>query len=213
MRSRIFFITIGLSFFTSGIFAQLGIKAGLNMANEIKSFSQVDITNAFSSENLTGVQIGLTYQFMPKKSGLGCELGVLLTQKGSVFNDRLTDTTYVKKGYNELNYLEVPFNLRYRVSLGFLGIYGTAGIYAGYALSAKTGDETYNVWEAQPFQTFMNHLDYGWNIGLGLELFKKIQLGGTWTQGIKDTGMYGLLQPTPLSSFNRVFTINLIYML
>ncbi len=213
MKSRNFYFLIGFLFCTSGLFAQLGIKAGVTMANEIKSFSQTDISNAFSSQNLTGYQIGLTYQFMPKKTGLGCELGALLTQKGSAFNDSLSIGGFIQKGYNELNYLEVPFNLRYRISLGFLGIYGTAGIYGGYALSGKTVDEANNITQIQSFQTFMDHLDYGYNLGAGVELFKKIQLGGTWTQGIKDTSTASIGLPTPKSTSNRVFTINLVYML
>jgi hypothetical protein len=213
MKSKNYYFLIGFLFCTSGLFAQLGIKAGVNMANEIKSFSQAEITNAFSSQNLTGYQIGLTYQFMPKKTGLGCELGVLVTQKGSAFNDSLTTAGFIQKGYNELNYLEVPFNLRYRISLGFLGIYGTAGIYGGYALSGKTVDEANNTTQIQSFQTFMDHLDYGYNLGAGLELFKKIQFGGTLTQGIRDTSVPNASLPVAKTTSNRVFTINLVYML
>lgn len=212
MKSKNYGFLIGFLFCTTGLFAQFGIKAGVNMANEIKSFSRVNIANAFSSQNLTGYQIGVTYQFMPKKSGLGCEIGALLTQKGSAFNDTLSTAGFIQKGYNELNYLEVPLNVRYRLSLGFLGIYGIAGIYGGYALSGKTVNETANTTQIQSFQTFMDHLDYGWNLGVGLELFKKIQLGTTWSQGIKDTAKLGLGQPTPKTASNRVISINLVYL-
>ena len=212
MRSRNYLFLIGVLCYTSGLFAQLGIKAGVNMANEIKSFNQSDISNAFSSQNLTGYEIGLTYQFMPKKSGLGCELGALLTQKGSVFIDTLSSAGFIKKGYNELNYLEVPFNLRYRLSLGFLGIYGTAGIYGGYALSSKTVDEANNTSQSQSFQTLIDHLDYGYNLGIGVEMFKKIQFGGTWSQGIKDTSTSSYVLPSQKMTSNRVFSVNLVYM-
>jgi hypothetical protein len=213
MRSINYFFLIALLFITTGLFAQLGVKLGLNMANEIKSFNQTDISNAFSSKNLNGFQLGLTYQFMPQKSGLGCELGAVLTQKGSAFSDTLSTAGFIQQGYNELNYLEVPFNLRYRLSLGFLGIYGIAGVYGGYALSGKTVNEANNTTQPQTFQTFMDHLDYGYNLGAGVELFKKIQLGGTWSQGIKDTSIANVALPTPKATLNRVFSINLVYML
>jgi opacity protein-like surface antigen len=212
MKRKSLYLLICLLVGTTGLFAQFGIKAGVNMANEIKSFSQTDIKNAFSSENLTGYQIGLTYQFMPKKSGLGCEIGALLTQKGSAFNDSLNTDGAIKIGYNELNYVEVPFNLRYRLTLGFIGIYGTAGIYGGYALSGKTVDETTNTTEIQSFQTFMDHLDYGWNLGAGVELFKKIQFGATWSEGLKDTSVSNPWLPTPKKASNRVFSLNLVYL-
>jgi len=196
---------------TSGLFAQLGIKAGVNMANEIKSFSPQAIADGFSSKNLTGYQIGLTYQAMPKSSGLGCEIGALLSQKGSTFTDTTSISGFIKEGYKELNYVEVPFNLRYRFTLGFIGFYGTAGIYGGYALSGKTVDEVSNNIQSETFSSFMDHVDYGYNLGAGLELFKKIQLGATWSQGLKNTeSNIGLLYPT--KSTNRVFSVNLVYL-
>lgn len=192
--------------------AQLGIKAGVNMASELKSFSSENIHSGFSTNNLTGYQIGLTYQFMPAQSGLGCELGALLSQKGSAFNDSTSVGNFIKQGYNEINYLEVPLNLRYRLSLGLIGIYGTAGIYAGYALSGKTVNESNSETLNHTYPTFMEHLDYGYNFGGGLELFRKIQFGATWSQGLKNTAASIAGLPIPTKSTNKVFSINLTYM-
>lgn len=211
MKSKQIIIIVLLSL-SSGIFAQFGIKTGVNMANEIKSFSQADIAAAFDSRNLNGYQIGFIYQAMPKKSGLGIEFGALLTQKGSVFTDTISGD--IKRGYRELNFVEVPLNLRYRLSMGIIGIYGTAGIYGSYELSGKTVNEDVEPDIAIPstYLTFMDHVDYGYNLGLGIELFNKLQLGGTWSQGVKTspTAINGL--PTPITSSNRVFSINLVYL-
>jgi hypothetical protein len=196
----------------TGIYAQFGIKAGVNLANEIKSFSQSDISAGFSSKNLTGYQIGFIYQAMPKKSGLGFEIGALLSQKGSSFSDSTNVVDFIKQGYKELNYIEVPLNLRYRISMGFIGLYGMAGVYGGYILNGKTVNETTNNVQTQTFQTFVDHVDYGYNLGLGLELFKKIQFGLNWSQGIRNTtnSIAGL--PTPTNTTNRVYTVNLVYL-
>jgi opacity protein-like surface antigen len=198
--------------FTSAIYAQFGIKFGLNMANEIKSFSPSDIVSGFSSKNLTGYEIGLNYQVMPKKSGLGCEIGALLSQKGSSFNNTVVDSTKIKKGYNELTYIEIPFNIRYRLTLGFIGVYGIAGIYGAYAISGKTVDETTNKIQDEIYPSFSDHVDYGYNLGAGLELLKKIQLGLNWSQGLKNNlnSISGL--PTPSTNSNRVFSVNLVYL-
>lgn len=189
-------------------FAQFGIKAGVNMANEIKLSGRQEILNSFNSSNLTGYQLGVVYQAMPKKSGLGLEIGALLSQKGSAFDD---STGTIKQGYNELNYLEIPLNLRYRLCFGFLGIYGIAGIYGGYALSSHVVDEVLNTTQDETFASFADHLDYGYNLGAGIELFKKIQLGGTWTQGIKSITYSNSILPTPTLATNRVFSVNLVY--
>ena len=209
---RVFLIII-LIVFTTGttLFAQLGIRAGINLANEIKSFSNEDISAGFSTENLTGYHIGLVYQAMPQKSGLGGDLGVLLSQKGYTYNDSLSIANAVLQGYKEINYLEVPFNLRYRLKLAFLGIYGYGGLYTGYALNGKKVDETQNSTEALNFQNFMNRLDFGYNLGVGVEFFRKIQIGATWSQGLKkiESTNSGTTEP---EGINRVFSVNLTYL-
>jgi hypothetical protein len=205
MKRKSFFLLFALTIFTNGLFAQLGLKAGVNMASEIKSLSQADIAAGFSTNNLTGYQIGLVYQAMPKKSGLGVEIAALLSQKGSTI-DSTNLVNSITEGYKELSYIEVPFNLRYRLTLGFIGIYGIAGVYGGYALSGKIVDEIKEVTENETFQSFMDHVDYGYNFGAGIELFKKIQLGGTWSQGLKNTS-----NSTTTTTNNRVFSINLVY--
>ena len=213
MKSKKVFFLIALLICTSGLYAQLGIKAGVNMANEIKSFSQADIDAGFYSNNLTGYQLGLVYQAMPKKSGLGFEIGAMLSQKGSTFHfDSINVANTLKEGYKELNYLEVPLNIRYRLALGFIGIYGFGGVYGGYALSGKTVTETTNTTEIETFQSFSDRLDYGYNFGAGIELFKKIQLGGTLSQGLKNTISTITNLPQPTTATNRVLSVNLVYL-
>jgi len=212
MKNKNRYFLIALLMCTSGLYAQLGIKAGVNMSNEIKSFSQTDIAAGFNSNNLTGYQFGLVYQAMPK-SGLGIEIAALISQKGSTFHFDSTDVANtLKDGYKELNYLEVPLNLRYRLTLGFIGFYGFGGIYGGYALSGKTVNETDNTSENETFLTFTEHVDYGYNFGAGIELFKKIQLGGTMSQGLKNTVNASANIPQPTTVTNRVFSVNLVYM-
>ena len=206
-------LIIILIVFSAGttLFAQLGIRAGINLANEIKSFSNEDISAGFSTENLTGYHIGLIYQTMPQKSGLGGDFGLLLSQKGYTYNDSLSIANAVLQGYKEINYLEVPFNLRYRLKLAFLGIYGYGGLYTGYALNGKKVDETQNSTEEIGFQNFMNRLDFGYNLGVGVEFFRKIQLGATWSQGLKkiESTNSGTTEP---EGINRIFSLNLTYL-
>ena len=208
MRTKNLLVVILLAF-TSGLFAQFGIKTGVNMANEIKSFSQADIAAGFDSKNLNGYQIGLIYQAMPKKSGLGFEVAAILTQKGSSFTDTSTVAGAIHKGYRELNYVEVPLNLRYRLSLGVIGVYGIAGIYGSYELNGETVNEGVepNEITKSTYNTFLDHTDYGYNLGFGLEFFKKVQIGGTWTQGIRNTSGNAVS-----TTRNKVFSVNLVYL-
>ncbi|MDP4241095.1 MAG: porin family protein [Bacteroidota bacterium] len=212
MKCKLYCFLPVLLFCATGLQAQLGIKAGLNIANEINSFSSSDIKAGFKSTNLTGYQIGLVYQAMPKKSGFGAEIGAIISQKGSTFSDSVNFAGVIKQGYKELNYIEVPLNLRYRLSLGILGLYGFAGIYGGYALNGKTVNETTNEIQNETYAGFMNHVDYGYNFGAGVELFRKIQLGTTLSQGIKNTSTAITGVPTPSTATNKVYTVNLVYL-
>lgn len=192
-------------------YSQFGIRAGVNLANEIKSFSSEDIATGFSTENLTGYHIGLVYQAMPQKSGFGGDFGILLSQKGYTYTDSLSIVDAVLQGYKEINYLEIPFHLRYRLKLSFLGLYGYGGLYTGYALSGVTVNETDDLSEQVDFKEFMDRVDFGYNLGVGVEFFRKIQLGASWSQGLKKIG-YSDTSQGDQAALNRVFSVNLTYL-
>ena len=207
MKFKFFsFLVVLFFYYSTAVYAQLGIKAGVNLASENKSLNPSEIVARVNASNLTGYQIGLVYQAMPKKSGVGVEIGALLSQKGSTIDSTNLDYS-VKQGYRELNYIEVPLNLRYRLTLGFIGIYGFGGVYGAYQLSGKIVDEITGITLNETFTDFMSHVDYGYNFGAGLELFRKIQLGATWSQGIKNISLAGFAPTT-----NRVLSVNLVYL-
>ena len=195
-----------------GMYAQFGIKAGINIANEINSFSDPGISAGFNTTHLSGYQIGLVYQIMPKSSGFGVETGISISQKGSTFSDSTNTSNVIKLGYKELNYLEVPVNIRYRLLLGGVALYGFGGFYGGYALNGKTVNEKTEDIQKETFSNSSDHIDYGYNFGAGIELFKKIQFGATWSQGLKNTSVRLAGLPTPTKTTNRVYSINLVYL-
>ncbi len=196
--------------FTSTLYAQIGIKAGVNMANQIESLSSQDIADGFNRENLTGYQVGLVFQLNPRKSGIGAEIAVLVSQKGFSFSDSLSTENSIARGYQELNYLEVPLNLRYKIKLGFLGVYGYGGVYAGYALNGRNVTETEDTSADIGFKDLMDRADYGYNLGLGVEFFSKIQFGLNLSQGLKDSNFTD--DSTESTTINRAFSIGLTYL-
>lgn len=228
MKSKLF-ITLSIVFFcTSYASAQLGIRAGVNMANEIQTFDYEGISSAFQNENLTGYQVGLVYQLNPTRSGFGFEVGTLLSQKGGVFSlDSTGVVNSLVKGYHEINYVEVPMNLRLRLNFGgVVSVFGTAGVYGAYALKGKTVFESDlpTLIKEDSFDGFMDRIDYGYSFGGGVELIKKLQIGATWSQGLQKRdgnksiadmlttesgGMVPNLKPT---SKNKAFSVTLTYL-
>ena len=227
MKKRYVLLTIILLFTTFG-YAQFGIRGGVNMANELRSFNQEAISAAFQGDNLTGYQVGLVYEFNPRKSGLGFEIGALLTQKGGAFRmDSANIVQSLIKGYREINYVEVPMNLRLRLNFGgVVGLYGTAGIYGAYALRGKTvfeSDITTLIHE-DTFDSFMNRIDFGYMYGGGVELLRKIQLGLQWGKGLQKrdvdknildkiiTESGGAVPNLTAKSSSNVFSVTLTYL-
>lgn len=215
MRNKILLLVAVSVLLTFSAKAQLGIRAGVNMAKEIASFSEQDIKDGFSTGNLTGYQIGLVYQTYTK--GLGFEIGALLSQKGSMYNynDSSSVTSNISQAYKEINYISFPIDLRYRITLGPIGVFGLAGIYGDYALNGKTVYEAINYEEQQSYSNFMDHLDYGYTLGFGVEAIKKVQLAFNWSRGLvkKDESkkFYEITNYQPKSESN-VFSVNLTYL-
>lgn len=214
MFSKRIQILLVLLAFAAGSFAQIGIKAGVNMANQIRSFRKADIIQGFSTENLTGFQIGVMYQVFPRFSDMGTDVGLFLTQKGFAY----TDSTHlvndlITLGYKEFNYIELPINLRYRYSHKIIGAYASGGIYGAYLLSGKSVDETANSIENMSFRGVIERLDYGYSLNAGLELLNQVQLGFSWTHGIKYFINTLVIKNTiDENKDNRVFSINLTYL-
>ena len=228
MKSKFAISVILVLLLSASANAQLGIRAGVNMANELQSFNNEAISKAFQSSNLTGYKIGLVYEYNPKSTGFGFEAGALFTQAGGTFKmDSSNVVNSLIKGYHEINYLEVPLNLRYRIGIaGIIGIYGTAGIYGGYIFSGKTTfeNEISSLAHSDSFNTFMDRIDYGYSYGAGVEILKKLQVGVNWNKGLqkKDTNK-SLLDKITTENGNTVpnleaktslnsFTVSLTYL-
>jgi len=209
MKRHIIFILFILAMCLPNIYAQLGIKAGVNLANEIKSFKKADIVEGFSKENLTGYQIGLICEMFRKKSALGGDIGTFISQKGYTIIDNIS----LENSYKEYNYFEIPLNLRYRFSTKIIGAYATCGLYAGYILSGKSGILTESIVQNISFSNKEERYDYGYNLGVGIEFFKKIQLGLSWSQGLKNViTTFRNDESLALQNDIRVFNMNLVYL-
>ncbi|HRZ98118.1 MAG TPA: outer membrane beta-barrel protein, partial [Paludibacter sp.] len=169
----------------------------------------------FKTENLTGYQLGLNYQMFSRKNKYaGGDIGLYISQKGFAYSDSTKLLDIVTLGYKELNYLELPINFRYRFSTKIIGIYGTGGVYGGYVLSGKTVNETENSTEELPFLTDPDRFDYGYCLGAGVEFFKKVQFGLSWTQGLKNFIAQKIQNSSTQSNTdNRVFSVNLTYII
>ncbi|MDL2289823.1 PorT family protein [Paludibacteraceae bacterium OttesenSCG-928-F17] len=176
----LFFVTL----LSSAVYSQIGIRAGVNLAGQdFKGLPEnVEVTN------LTAFQAGIVYQLMPdyllfKWFGLGLETGAMFSQKGSMFNIKDTEQT----GYNELNYIEIPVNIHARFKFGRMGIYAFGGMFASCMINGKTvSDETAGESRKWELDNFDSRFDYGYSVGGGLDVLRKLQIGFCYSQSLEN---------------------------
>ncbi len=182
-------------FASIGLYSQIGIRGGYNV-------SSLRFNKEYNAPDLSRFQLGLTYSYMPSAGkGFGLETGLLYTQKGSLNRDYQT-TKY------KLNYLEIPLNLRYLLRVGPIGIYAYAGLYGGYLTNA--------VYQTESAKTeievgkFADRLDFGYGLGLGVELLSRVQLGFNWSSGFIDVShVYNSVEGNVTSMKNRLASVTL----
>ncbi len=196
---------------TTCVHAQVSIRAGVNLADEVKKIS--DEIPTYQSEMLNAFNIGIMYQFLSAK-GLGGETGVVFSQKGSNFS-YTDDADETIRGFSEVGYVEIPLNIKYVFRVGVLGIYVAAGVYGSCSVYGKTTLESITeTGTPVQYDNFKNRLDAGYNAGGGIELFKQIQLGVNWSQSFfGQTVTETILPDTPIQhqNSNKVLAVNLTY--
>jgi hypothetical protein len=145
---------------------RLGVKTGVNLSKA--SFNR----EVLNPDNFTRFQIGPVVEFNLPVAGLGMDIAVLYSQQGLKFDG---DS---KKNRS----IEIPLNLKCKFNLlSIVGVYGTAGPYAGFKIS---GDDI-------PIPSISDQLKYktfgaGLNFGFGLEIFKHLQVGANYQLALTD---------------------------
>ena len=195
-KNRFLAITliIALSTIASTGYAQLrfGLRGevGLNKA----TFSR----DALDVENLNTFKIGPTLEFMfPMDFGVEASL-LYNNSKMDVEYLSETEGSGMRQDIEATNhYLDIPINIKYKYGLMLpIKIYAAAGPYARIHIAGddiKFSDVTEDI-KAKSFEA-------GINLGLGLELFRKLAVGVNY--GIPLTDNYSVSKPEWKDAFNN----------
>jgi len=210
---------------SSSIFAQMnfGIKGGVNFAN---------INNKINGDTNDNTKMKLGYNI----GGVGnysftdifsLESGLIIESKGFEYrldNDKKysNNADYGKVVMNVM-YLDIPINLKAKIDLGGVQIFGQFGPYVGFALTGKmklTGDLEKDMADAgldtedsiefggSAKDDNLTRTDFGLMFGAGIG-FNMIELGAVYDLGLAN------IQPGGDSDNyvkNGVFKISIAYM-
>ncbi len=146
-----------------------GVKGGVNISSIHLSEEIV------SSGNITGFHVGPMVEIMAPYTGLGVDVAILYSQKGTDINSKSLTTDYI----------DVPVNFKWkfgaplveRIIKGYLAV----GPYAGFRVG---GDKIWDIPNTINSQIETKAFSAGINMGIGAELFRHVQVGFTYGLGL-----------------------------
>ncbi len=148
------------------------MKGGLNI-------SSVHLNkDILKTDNVTGFQIGPMMEATVPLIGVGMDIAVLYSQKGT--GVALTDG--VSADVNT-DYIDVPLNLKWKFGLPIVKGYFAAGPYVGFRIG---GDKVWDIPGNVVGQVEAKSFGAGLNFGAGVELISHLQVGINYTLGLTD---------------------------
>ncbi len=170
---------------------RFGVKAGLNI-NKLHTSSLKD---NFSSENRAGFTAGVMTEFTVPVIGIGFDLSLMYTHMN---NELVNDNV---EGSVGKNFLEIPLNLKYKINLPAVNSIIRPMIFTGPTLATKLDKSTFKTSNGEEFGA--KTVQMGWNIGLGVELVKHLQICGGYTIGMNNVAK-------KITAVNNTFNIQKI---
>lgn len=148
---------------------RFGIKAGLN----VNKLHLSDYKENFNSDNQCGFTAGVMTEFTVPIVGIGFDLSLMYTHMKNEINEGENEGTVGK------NFLEIPLNLKYKFNIPVINSIIRPMVYTGPTMALKLDKSTFEGISTKTVQM-------GWNLGLGLELFKHLQVSGGYTFGMNN---------------------------
>ena len=196
---------------TTKSFAQVkyGVKAGLNLANMLEKDDDETYSEDYSMK--IGFHLGGTAE-IPISEKFSVQPGLLFSTKGFKMKIEGIDGFFEDMNINvNLNYLEIPINAIYKIELGSSKLCINTGPYLGYALSGKVSydkdSESIDIGSSDDDD--LKALDYGFNIGAGIEINDAITIGLQYGLGL---GNLSIDTDNGYKLNNRVIGISVGYM-
>lgn len=183
---------------------RFGIKAGLN----VNSF-HFDKEKILDSDNRCGWTGGVMAEFIVPVIGIGFDASVMYTRMNAEAQF-LPDFKEVIKGESlGKNFIEIPVNVKYKLSLPAASSIIAPYVYTGPSFAFKCGKNTINDFKTHTCQV-------AWNVGLGLELVRHLQIQASYGFGINDvvdyTGIGNFTTVDNIKGKNNYWTITAAYL-
>lgn len=178
---------------------RFGVKAGLNVNHLSANINVLD------KNNQAGWTAGVMTEFNLPLVGLGVDLSLMYTRMNSevIIKSNGGDTSEYSEPNK--NFIEIPLNLKYKISLPVVGSFLAPYIFTGPSFGFKLDKSTYDDFKTKTFQAV-------WNIGLGLELAKHLQIGASYGFGLNNIVKLTYSSSNPIKYHNNYWTVTAAYL-
>lgn len=194
----IVFLLAVFGFGTANAEFRFGIKAGLNL----NDLDLSKLSENFTKDNSCGYTVGIMTEFQVPLIGLGFDISAMYTRMNSEMNELYGPSSVAPQAIgtvNNKNFLEIPVNLKYKISLPGVGKIVAPFIFTGPAFAFKLDKDTVESLKTKTCQV-------AWNVGLGLQLVKHLQIAGSYGFGINNIAK-DWVKATDLDVKNNYWTI------
>lgn len=181
---------------------RFGIKAGMNI-NKIH-FS--DVNKNLQPDNSCGWNAGVMAEFTVPIVGLCFDASLLYSRMNNAISDDVdgaakdvtdSDMTYGK------NFLEIPINIKYKFQIPVVASIIKPYLFTGPSFAFKLD------------KSFMDKtFQAAWNVGVGLELFRHLQIAGSYGFGMNNVAkeVFNEANVETLKAKNNYWTISAAYL-
>lgn len=197
----------------SGFSAQakfgFGPKVGMNINQMHFSGSKL-----IDSDNRCGFTGGLTAEYIAPVLGIGVDISLMYSHMktnvsiGSDYVDPAGNTVRASENVSG-NFFEIPLHLKYKIGIPVVESIISPYIFTGPSVAFKlSGENSYNG---------TKKTQWGWDVGLGVELIRHLQIGAGYTFGINKVAEYvvadyGMSTGHEIKAKNNYWTITAAWM-
>lgn len=156
----------------------IGPKVGVNI-NKL-SFSGKNVAkDLLSSDNRAGFNVGLTAEYIAPVLGLGADISLMYAYQSTTvgYNFNVPGMGSLKDSEKiHGSFFEIPLHLKYKLSIPAAEKIVAPYLYTGPSVAFKlSGGDSYGS---------TKKTQWGWDLGLGLQLIQHLQIGAGYTFGI-----------------------------
>ena len=172
---------------------RFGVKGGITL-NKLKWDKEV-----VNKDNRAGFTAGLMMEIGLPVVGLGIDASVLYAHR--------EDDMYFEDVKLKRDYLDIPLNVKYKVQIPVLCKIITPFVTTGSDFALMLGDTDKGDFKTRKWNT-------SWNVGFGVELFRKLQVHANYGIGITKAFKYigKDVNSEPVQGKDKLWTITAAYM-